>query len=282
MDAVTLTSPDKKLWPAIGITKQDLLDYYRQAWPRMEPYVVGRPLSLVRAPNGVGGPRFFQKHASAGMHDAIRRVNDPETGDELLYLDNFDGLAALVQYGCVEVHLWGSTLDKLEQPDQVVFDLDPDEGLGIDAVRAATLDVKSRLDDLGFKSFLKTSGGKGFHVIVPLRPAADWATVKTFAHDVAQALEQAAPERFTATLAKKARTGRIFIDYLRNGRGSTTVAPWSSRGKEKATVSVPIAWQQLESLAPDAFSVGGDAVLQALGAADPWSDYEKSRQALKV
>lgn len=283
MSEVKLTSPDKKLWPAVGVTKLDLLHYYEQAWPRMERFVVNRPLSLVRAPDGVGGPRFFQKHASPGMSDAILRMKDPETGDELLYIENFDGLAALVQYGCVEVHLWGSTIDKLEQPDQIVFDLDPDEGLDVQAVRDATLDVKSRLDEIGLPAFLKTSGGKGFHVIVPLKPSADWTGVKTFSHDFARAMEQSDPDRYTATLSKKARTGRIFIDYLRNGRGSTTVAPWSSRGKEKATVSAPVPWSSLEKkLAPDAFAIGKKALSDALKADDEWAGFDKARKALKA
>jgi bifunctional non-homologous end joining protein LigD len=282
MTEVKLTSPDKKLWPAVGVTKKDLLDYYGQAWPRMERFVVKRPLSLVRAPDGVGGQRFFQKHASPGMSDAILRMKDPDTGDELLYIEDFDGLAALVQYGCVEVHIWGSTIDKIEQPDQIVFDLDPDEGLGVQAVRDAALDVRSRLDEVGLPSFLKTSGGKGFHVIVPLKPSADWTGVKTFAHDFARAMEQSAPERYTATLSKKARTGRIFIDYLRNGRGSTTVAPWSSRAKEKATVSVPVPWEALEKkLAPDAFTIGNKALAEALKGDDAWASFDGARKTLK-
>ncbi len=283
MTTVKLSSPDKKLWPAVGVTKQDLLAYYEQAWARMERFIVRRPLSLVRAPDGVGGPRFFQKHASPGMHAAILRMKDPEDGEELLYIESFDGLAALVQYGCVEVHLWGSTIDSLDQPDQIVFDLDPDEGLDAKAIRAATLDVKSRLEELGLPAFLKTSGGKGFHVVVPLKPAADWNVVKSFSHDFARAMEQAEPDRYTATLSKKARTGRIFIDYLRNGRGSTTVAPWSSRAKDKATVSVPVEWEALEKkLAPDAFAIGGKSLATALKATDAWAGYDKARKALKA
>lgn len=282
MTEVKLSSPAKLLWPQAKVTKQQLLEHYELVWPRMETYIVNRPLSLVRAPDGVGGQRFFQKHASPGMHDAIRRMKDPETGDELLYIDNFDGLAALVQYGSVEVHIWGSTIDRIEQPNQIVYDLDPDEGLDVRAVRDATLDVKARLDEVGLPAFVKTSGGKGFHVIVPLKPAADWTAVKTFAHDFANAMEKASPELYTATLSKKARTGRIFIDYLRNGRGSTTVAPWSSRGKDNATVSVPVEWGALEkNLAPDAFTIGSDALKKAIKAADPWADYDKDRKALK-
>lgn len=282
MTSVTLSSPDKKLWPKAGVTKQGLLEHYEQVWPRMQRFVVNRPLSLVRAPGGVGGPRFFQKHASPGMHEAILRMKDPEDGEELLYIQDFDGLAALVQYGVVEVHVWGSTIDAIETPDQIVFDLDPDEGLDVSAVRDATADVKSRLDELGLPSFLKTTGGKGFHIVVPLKPAADWDAVKTFAHDFAHAMEQSNPEKYTATLSKKARTGRIFIDYLRNGRGATAVAPWSSRAKDKATVSVPVPWKDLDKkLAPDAFAIGNKELASALKAADAWADFDKQRKTLE-
>lgn len=281
MTSVTLSSPDKKLWPKAGVTKQGLLEHYEQVWPRMQAFVVNRPLSLVRAPGGIGGPSFFQKHASPGMHEAIHRMKDPEDGEELLYIDDFNGLAALVQYGVVEVHVWGSTIDAIETPDQIIFDLDPDEGLDVAAVRDATADVKARLDEIGLPSFLKTTGGKGFHVVVPLKPAADWTAVKTFAHDFAHAMEQTSPDKYTATLSKKARTGRIFIDYLRNGRGATAVAPWSSRAKDKATVSVPVEWEDLKKVTPDAFTIGSKALTAALKAKDAWADYDSHRKALK-
>lgn len=281
MSDIKLTSPDKQLWPAAGVTKLDLAKYYHAAWPRMERFVVNRPLSLVRAPDGVEGPRFFQKHASKGMSDAIRRMQDPETGDELLYIEDFNGLAALVQYGVVEVHIWGSRIDDIERPDQIVFDLDPDEGLDAKAVRAATLDVKARLDDLGLPAFVKTSGGKGFHVVVPIEPSKGWDEAKELSHEFVRAMEQADPGRFVSTVAKKARTGKIFIDYLRNGRGATTVAPWSSRGKANATVSTPVEWSALKkALAPDAFAIGGKPLAKALKDADPWADFDKARRAV--
>lgn len=281
--SVTLSKPEKLLWPDAGVTKKDLLDHYEKVWPRMEPFVVNRPLSLLRAPDGVGGQRFFQKHASPGMHDAISKMSDPHDGEELLYITDFDGLAALVQLGVVEIHIWGVTIDELEKPDQIVFDLDPDEGVSMDAVRDAALDIRSRLDELKLPSVVKTSGGKGFHVIVPLKPKADWQTVKTFAHDFALAMQQAEPDRYTATLSKKARAGRIFLDYLRNGRGSTTVAPWSSRAKPEATVSVPITWKQLEGgMEPAAFKLGSKDIDSALRAADPWADFDKIRKALSL
>ncbi len=280
--SVELSSPDKKLWPDEGISKQDLLDHYAAVWPRMKQYVVDRPLALVRAPDGVKGQRFFQKHAMPGMHKSILKSHDPEDKEEILFVRDFDGIAALVQLGVVEIHIWGSTVDKIATPDQIVFDLDPDEGLGVEDVRAATLDVKQRLDDLELPNFLKTSGGKGFHVVVPLKPKADWATVKTFAHDFARAMEQTNPERYTATLSKKARQGRIFIDYLRNGRGSTTVVAYSSRAKAGATVSMPVPWEALDKLSPGEFKLGDKVFAKALAKDDAWKDYEKSRKLLAL
>ncbi|CCV10321.1 DNA ligase D [Mesorhizobium sp. STM 4661] len=279
---VKLSHPDKLLWPEEKISKQGLLDHYALVWPRMEKFIVNRPLSLVRAPDGIGGPRFFQKHASAGMHDKIARMKDPTDGEEILFIGDFDGVAALVQYGVVEIHIWGCTVDELEKPDQIVFDLDPDEGVDVKAVRAAALDIHGQLDGLSLPNFVKTSGGKGYHVVVPLKPSADWDAVKTFAHDFARALEQAAPERYTATLSKKARTGKIFVDYLRNGRGSTTVAPYSSRAKKGATVSMPVTWPEIEAgLAPNAFPIGDKTTLKRLAEADPWEDFFKMGKVLK-
>ncbi|WP_442581793.1 DNA ligase D [Mesorhizobium sp. ASY16-5R] len=278
--AVTLTHPEKLLWPKAGVTKQGLLEHYEAVWPRMQRFVVERPLSLVRAPDGVDGPRFFQKHASKGMHESIRTMKDPEDGEELLFISDFDGLAALVQFSVVEVHIWGVTIDRIETPDQIVFDLDPDEGLGVEDVRKATWAVKARLDELELPSFLKTSGGKGFHVVVPLKPKADWAAVKGFAHDFAHAMAETEPDKYTATLSKKARTGRIFIDYLRNGRGSTTVAPFSARGKPGATVSVPVPWDMLDGLTPDYFAIGNKPMAKALTDEDPWVGFFEAGKAL--
>jgi bifunctional non-homologous end joining protein LigD len=279
---VKLSHPDKLLWPEEKISKQGLLDHYALVWPRMEQFIVNRPLSLVRAPDGVGGPRFFQKHASAGMSDRIARMKDPTDGEEILFIRDFDGVAALVQYGVVEIHIWGCTVDDLERPDQIVFDLDPDEGVDVKAVRAAALDIRGKLGEMALSNFVKTSGGKGYHVVVPLKPSADWETVKTFAHDFARALEQGAPDRYTATLSKKARTGKIFVDYLRNGRGSTTVAPYSSRAKKGATVSMPVSWAEIEAgLAPNAFPIGDKTTLKQLAEADPWADFLGQGKVLK-
>ncbi|WP_306224377.1 DNA ligase D [Bosea beijingensis] len=268
--SVKLSSPDKPLWPESGFTKQDLLAYYAKIWPLMQRFVVGRPLSLVRAPNGIEGHRFFQKHAGPGMHDAVRRRKDAD-GEELIYIEDFDGLAALVQLGTVEIHVWGATIDAVETPDQIIFDLDPDTGVPVERVREAALTVRRHLDDLGFANFLKVSGGKGFHVVLPLKPKADWERVKTFARDFARAMEQAEPKLYTATLSKKARRGRIFIDYLRNGRGATAIAPYSTRARTGVPLAMPVEWQDIDSLQPDAFKAR--AILDGDLPPDLWSGF---------
>ena len=209
-------------------------------------------------------------------------MRDPEDKQEHLYIRDFNGLAALVQLGVVEIHIWGATIDAIETPDQIVFDLDPDEGLASAVVREATLEVKGRLEELGFGALVKTSGGKGFHVVVPLKPKARWDEVKTFAHDFAEAMAQSAPQRYTATLAKKARKGRIFIDYLRNGRGSTTVAPLSLRANAEAAISMPIDWSLLpEGINPKAFVINSSATRKILSEPYPWRDFFKTGKPLR-
>ena len=271
--SVKLSNPDKPLWPDGGPTKQGLLDYYASVWPLMQPLVVGRPLSLLRAPNGIDGQTFFQKHAGPGLNAAVRRIRDID-GVDLLYIEDFDGLAALVQLGTVEVHIWGSTIEDIEKPDQVIFDLDPDTGVGIEAVRDAAVTVRDRLTDLGFDSLLKVSGGKGFHVVVPLKPKAEWPRIKEFARDFAKAMEQAQPKRFTATLSKKARRGRIFIDYLRNGRGATAIAPYSTRARPGATVACPVEWNEIDELKPNQFDAKGEIARSP----DEWAVFFQRRQ----
>jgi bifunctional non-homologous end joining protein LigD len=281
--SIKLSNPDKLLWPEEKVSKQDLLEHYDRVWPRMKQFVVNRPLALVRAPDGVQGQRFFQKHASAGMSDKIFRSQDPEDGEEILFVKDFDGIAALVQMGVVEIHIWGCMVDEIDTPDQIVFDLDPDEGVSVDEVRQAAMDIRTKLEELSLPVFVKTSGGKGYHVMVPLKPKAKWDAVKGFAHDFARAMEQAEPDRFTATLSKKARKGKIFIDYLRNGRGSTTVAAYSSRAKKGATVSMPVTWKELEDgLPPNAFPIGDKATLKRLSADNPWADFFKKAKVLKA
>ncbi len=276
--SIKLSNPDKKLWPDVGFTKRDLLAYYAAVWPRMAPYVVDRPLALVRAPDGIEAHRFFQKHAMPGMSSAVARMKDPDDGEELLYIRDFDGLAALVQLGVVEIHVWGSKIDAIETPDQIIFDLDPDPGVPVERVREAAGTVRMRLEELGFESYLKVSGGKGFHVVMSLQPSADWVQVKEFTRDFARAMEQTEPKLYTATLAKKARKNRIFIDYLRNGRGSTAIAPFSSRARPGATVSLPVGWEELEALKPDQFRAAD--LTRGLPEDDPWAGFFAPKRTL--
>ncbi len=273
---LTLTNPDKVLWPDAGLTKAGLLAHYESVFHRMAPLVVNRPLSLLRAPDGIARHTFFQKNASPGMGEAVRILKGRK-GEGLLYVEDIDGIAALVQLGVVEIHTWGSTIDDVEHPDQVIFDLDPGEGVGLEAVRRGALAVRDRLAEIGLASFPKLSGGKGFHVTVPLVPEAGWDEVKTFARDFARAMAATEPKAYTATLAKKARRGKIFIDYLRNGRGATAVCAYSTRARKGAPFAVPVTWKEVEDgVAPNAFTVG-----TALPKEDPWAGFRDAAQPLK-
>ena len=246
-----LSNPDRVLFPESGITKRMLADYYAAVAPLILPEIANRPLSLVRCPQGRGKHCFFQKHDSGGFSDAVHKIDLHEITSEgdvrqpYLYLDSLEGLTSTVQMGTLELHIWGSHVPTEEKPDRLVFDLDPDEGLGFPAVIEGALDLRARLKAKGLESWPMLSGGKGVHVIVPIVPERDWAAVKAWCHDFARAAAAEQPTRYTATLAKKARAGRIFIDYLRNGRGATAIAPYSTRAREGAPVAAPIGWKEL-------------------------------------
>ncbi len=242
---VKLTHPDRVLWPDAGVTKQGLAEFYSELWPWISPHVVNRPLALVRCPGGVEEACFFQKHAWAGIGDSVIRSKDPEDGEELLAIKDVEGLLSLVQASVLEIHVWGATLDNIEKPDGITFDLDPDAAVAWPDVVSAAFEVRDRLKKLGLASFLKTTGGKGLHVYAPLKPHADWAAVKEFAHRLAVVMAKDSPRKYLAMASKKARSGRIFVDYLRNGRGATAVAAYSTRARAGATVSTPLAWDEL-------------------------------------
>jgi bifunctional non-homologous end joining protein LigD len=275
--SLSLSNPDKVLWPDAGLTKAGLLAHYESVFHRMAPLVLNRPLSLLRAPDGIARHSFFQKNASPGMGEAVH-VLKARKSEGLLFVEDIDGIAALVQLGVVEIHTWGSTIDAVETPDQVIFDLDPGEGVGLEAVRRGALAVRDHLAAIGLASFPKLSGGKGFHVTVPLVPKAGWDEVKTFARDFARAMAATEPKAYTATLAKKARRGKIFIDYLRNGRGATAVCAYSTRARTGAPFAAPVSWADVEDgIAPNAFTVG-----MALPATDPWTGFRDAAQPLKT
>ena len=274
---VSLTHPDRLYWPDEGVTKQALADYYAAVWPFMAPYVVNRPLALLRLPDGIKAQqRFFQKHAWKGMNLHIEEIADPQDpdGEKLLRIADFNGLVALVQSAVLEIHPWGTTTDDWERPDMITMDLDPGEDVAWSAVIAAAFDVKARLEARGLAAFVKTSGGKGLHVVTPLAPKAGWTEVKDFAHSLAESMSADAPQKYLATATKAKRSGHIYIDYLRNGRGSTAVAAYSTRARAGAPVSMPLDWQELQGLAgPAAFTLANVAQRLETRPKDPWGDF---------
>jgi len=280
--AVRLTHPDRVYWADAGLTKQGLADYYADAWRWIAPHIVGRPLSLVRCPDGTAGQCFFQKQPWKGLHSSIAVIDNPGAGgDQVMAIRDLDGLIALVQMAVLEIHPWGATVEDLDRPDRLVFDLDPGEKVAWPRLVEGAQEVRQRLDDHGLRSFLKTTGGKGLHVVVPLRPDAGWDAAKAFARGLAEAMTADAPDRYLAKATKAARSGRIFVDYLRNGRGATAVAPYSTRARPGAPVAVPLAWEELgPDVRADHFRVA--TVINRLTrlARDPWAGFLKLKQTL--
>lgn len=245
---VKISNRDRIIFPEAKATKGDLADYYAAVAPLMLAHMARRPVSLVRCPQGRAKKCFFQKHDSGSFGEHVMHVPIKEKDgghEDYLYVEDADGILACVQMGTIEFHGWGSHVGALERPDRMVFDLDPDEGLDFAAVKKAALDIRRQLADIGLVSFAMLSGGKGVHVVVPLDPGHGWDAHKDFSKRFAEALSLAEPERYVATMSKAKRKGRIFIDYLRNQRGSTAIMPWSARAREQAPVAAPIGWDAL-------------------------------------
>jgi len=246
-----ISNPGRVVYPGTGVTKGDVAEYYAMIADRFIKTAGHRPVSLFRCPDGIEGEGFFQKHAGKGFPDSIGRLRITEKdGDPADYIQ-LSGAAAVmgaVQMGTLEFHIWGSAADRLEQPDRMVFDLDPDEGLDFAATRKAALALRDDLDSIGLPSAAMVTGGKGIHVIAPLRRSAEWETVKTFAQTFATVLAQRHPDRYTASMSKARRKGRIFIDWLRNERGATAIAPYSLRARPGAPVATPVTWEELAKL----------------------------------
>jgi bifunctional non-homologous end joining protein LigD len=276
---VTLSHPDRVYWQDAGVSKRDLAEFYAQIWQWMRPHVVGRPIALLRCPEGAAGQCFFQKHAAAGIATEHLHLI-PEKGDKIISIDDLAGLISLVQAGVLEIHTRGTTADDRERADRLVFDLDPGPGTGWKNVVAAAREVRERLTRLKLKSFVKTSGGKGLHVVLPIKPT-PWDKAKDFCHAVAASMAADDPDRYVASATKSKRNKRIFIDYLRNSREATAVAPYSTRARPGAPVSVPVEWSELAGLK----SAGQYTVLNLparLGRLrkDPWANIGRLRQAL--
>ena len=276
---VALTHPERVYWEDAGVTKAMLAEYYTQVWDWMRPHVTGRVLALVRCPDGASGTCFFQKHASAGIDTSHLKLV-PDDGDTSIAVDSVEGLIALAQSGVLEIHVRGSTVDRLEEADRLVFDLDPGPGVEWGAVVAAAREVRQRLSDLKLESFVKTTGGKGLHVVLPISPV-PWDTAKAFCRRLAEQMASDSPDRFTATVKKSARKNRIFIDYLRNSREATAIAPYSTRARPGATVSVPLTWDELGSQkTSNAFTLKNLPKRLARLRKDPWPALDRLKQSL--
>ncbi|WP_375262451.1 DNA ligase D [Palleronia sp.] len=257
---VAISSPDREVFPSSGCTKLDLARHYDRAGERLVQIAGHRPLSLLRAPRGLSGQIFFQKHASDGFPEAVEEVEIEEKNGgtaAYIYATRPEAFVACAQMGTIEFHIWGSRTDRIDRPDRMIFDLDPDEGLTWDDTKSAAFDLRDRLSDLGIEAGAMVTGGKGVHVWVPLRRAHGWDTVKGFSKTLAHLMAEAEPDRFIATMSKAKRKGRIFIDYLRNERGQTAVSPYSVRARQGAPVAVPVEWSELKKLkAANLFPMG--------------------------
>ena len=276
-----LTNPGRLLWPEQGVTKRGLAEFYAEIADWILPHLVGRPLSLLRCPEGIAAKGFFQKHAWSGLGDAVRQVRVPNDEQPMLVIDDLSGLLELVQASILEIHPWGARADRPERPDRVTIDLDPGDAVPWSQVIGAALEVRRRLTASGLQSFVKTTGGKGLHVVFPLTPQADWDTVKAFAQSLATRMAADQPDLYTANMAKSGRHGRIFIDYLRNGLGATAVGAYSTRAREGAPVAVPLGWDELgPDIRANHFTLLNLPNRLAFLDRDPWQGFATLKQTL--
>ena len=280
---VPISNPDKPYFPESNLSKIDIARYYESMAERILPFIAKRPLSLVRCPDGWNGQCFYQKNADKAVNAAVDRIQVPEKTGTATYMgaSSAKALAALVQWGVIELHPWGSRKPKLERPDQLIFDFDPDDGVPWKELVTAVGLLRTLLDELGLVGFLKTTGGKGLHVVLPIRATLTWDEAKAFTRAVADFMVNTFGDRFTATVSKARRKGKIFIDYLRNAEGATAIAPFAVRARAGAPVAMPIAWEELaKDVRFDHFNVRNAADVLARRKRDPWRDYFEVSQAI--
>jgi bifunctional non-homologous end joining protein LigD len=279
-----LTHPDKILDPTSGLTKQQLADYYAAVADRMLPYIANRPLSLVRCPQGSSQPCFFQKHVNNWLPPGVKTIDIQDkvnaTPEPYITLDTAEALISLAQMNVLEIHPWGSTNDNLEHPDRLIFDLDPDADLPWLTVAAAAAEVRQRLKNAGLESFLKLTGGKGLHIVAPIRPTLTWAELKSAAHTFVLSMERDNPDLYLTKMTKSSRVGKIFLDYLRNQRGATAVAPYSPRARAGATISLPLPWTALTRGEHPILTVHDVAANHTKLRPDPWKALLTTHQQL--
>ncbi len=279
-----ITHPDKILDPESGMTKLMLANYLIAVADHMLPHIADRPLSILRCPEGAGKPCFFQKHIGMGLPPGIGSVPVPNkknaSTEQYITLNSAEGLVGLAQMGVLEIHPWGSKNDSLEKPDRIIFDLDPDESIDWKTLGATAKELRSRLEDLGLESFLKTTGGKGLHVLAPIRPENEWPAIKEFAHNIVLGIERKNPGLYVTKMTKAIRTNRIYLDYLRNDRGSTAIAPFSTRARPGAPVALPLDWKDLNAKSRPAFHVADFSEWKARLSTDPWAAMPRIKQRL--
>ncbi|HYW33504.1 MAG TPA: non-homologous end-joining DNA ligase [Gemmatimonas sp.] len=286
---MTITHPERIVFPDPGITKGALAQYYATVAPRMLPHVAGRPLSLVRCPQGQGKPCFYQKHWANALPEGLGGVeidDDNPENDELgpyVFVKDVRGLVALVQHGVLELHIWGARADKPDAPDRVVFDLDPAPDVPWSVVLETAQRTRRLLREYELDCWLKTSGGKGLHVVVPVTRRVSWNDVHDFSRLIVARLLHEAPDQLVDVASKAARPGKIYVDYQRNARGATAVAPWSTRARDGAPVSIPVPWTSASKLGSgNARGMEGAAALAKRMRSDPWADMLTSRQGISA
>ena len=275
IENITITSKDKVIFKNPLVTKLDIAKYYEKVGPYMLPFLKNRIVSVIRLPEGYGKEKFFKKHLET-KNKGIGKIyldNDNGNKEDYYYIKTVKGLISEVQMNSYEFHIWGSTIKKLENPDIMVFDLDPDEKLNIDAVREGVKDLKKILDMLNLKSYLKTSGGKGYHIVVPIKAKMTWQEFRQTAKNIAILMETKWPNKYTSNIRLKNRKNKIFIDWIRNTRSSTSVAPYSIRLRDKCSISMPIKWSELDKVKPNEITI--EDALKRIKRKNPWEDFFK-------
>lgn len=265
---IEITHPDKVIYKNPKITKKDIVDYYKKVAKKMLPYLDNRLISTVRCPDGINKEVFFKKHFNSNKYLKKVLVNGKNSEEDYYYIGDINGLISEVQMNSIEFHTWGCKVEDLNHPDIMVFDLDPDEGLSIKKIRDGAKDLKKILDKLKLKSYLKTSGGKGYHIVVPLKIKITWKKFQDIAQKIAKLMVEQYPNKYTTNIRKEKRKGKILIDYFRNIKGATFVAPYSLRIRKKASVSMPIRWSELDKVKPNEITI--TTALKRLKRKDPW------------
>ena len=270
---IKLTNPDKVIFKNPKVTKKDIFNYYEKVAERMLPYVENRLISTIRLPDGVGGTPFYKKHFENldGYLGVKKLRSSGDNRNDYYYIKDINGIMQEVQMNSYEFHIWGSKVDDVNHADILVFDLDPDENLSLSKLREGVKDLKKILDDYNLESFLKTSGGKGYHIVVPLRNKTTWKNARSIARNIAKLMEATWPDKYTSNMKKSKRKGKIFVDWVRNIKGATSVAPYSVRLRKKATISMPIKWSELDKIKPGEITI--DKAIKRLKNIDPWEKF---------